>query len=144
MSPRTATTLYLPPSLQSDLEVHTRAEFPREACGTLIGRTTELGVEVVRVERGENLNESSEQFTLDPAHLVRAEQMACDDGLEIVGIWHSHPNQPAVPSTRDREAAWRGWSYLILSVLEAGVSELRSWRIDGDVVREERVVTHHP
>jgi len=56
-----------------------------------------------------------------------------------VGIWHSHPDHPARPSETDRAAAWEGWSYLIASVTDAGLSELRSWRLSGERFLEEPV-----
>jgi proteasome lid subunit RPN8/RPN11 len=59
--------------------------------------------------------------------------------MEVVGIWHSHPDHPAQPSETDRQAAWEGWSYMILSVTGEGVSDVRSWRLDGDAFIEEVV-----
>jgi len=119
--------LHLPFELRAKLESYALAEFPHEACGTLIGRRTARGVEVVRLEQGRNLAASTVSFTLDPAHLVHAEGLAQAAGLELVGIWHSHPNMPAVPSEADLETAWSGWSHLIASVTAAGVSELREY-----------------
>ena len=59
------------------------------------------------------------------------------DGLEIVGVWHSHPNSPAVPSTIDLENAWAEISYLILSISSDGETDTRSWRLDGKCFVEE-------
>jgi proteasome lid subunit RPN8/RPN11 len=59
--------------------------------------------------------------------------------LEIIGIWHSHPDHPARPSETDRAAAWEGWSYLIASVTKHGVADLRSWRLQGKDFVEENI-----
>jgi proteasome lid subunit RPN8/RPN11 len=59
--------------------------------------------------------------------------------LEVVGVWHSHPDHPARPSETDRNGAWEGWSYLILSVTAEGVPDLRSWRLRGEHFEEEDV-----
>ncbi|MGH8508908.1 MAG: Mov34/MPN/PAD-1 family protein, partial [Gammaproteobacteria bacterium] len=61
-------------------------------------------------------------------------------GLEIVGVWHSHPDHPAEPSETDRAAAWEGWSYLIVSVARDGINAIRSWRRDAGQFYEEDVV----
>ena len=58
-------------------------------------------------------------------------------GLEVVGVWHSHPDHSAQPSETDRSAAWEGWSYLILSVTSEGVTESRSWRLREEAFIEE-------
>jgi len=107
----------------------------------LMGRRTESRTEVVSVAQGSNLSESSERFELDPSHLVKSEAEAHAQNLELVGIWHSHPNQAAIPSEADRAQAWGGWSYLIASVSDEGETELRSWRLEGEVFREEAVST---
>jgi proteasome lid subunit RPN8/RPN11/molybdopterin converting factor small subunit len=48
-------------------------------------------------------------------------------GLDLVGVYHTHPEHPAVPSDFDRDAAMPEWSYLILSVRDSAVVETRSW-----------------
>ena len=68
---------------------------------------------------------------------LAADQAARDQGLEIVGIWHSHPDHPAEPSVTDLASAWGGWSYLIASISLKGMQDLRSWRLhDGSFLEE--------
>ncbi len=57
--------------------------------------------------------------------------------LEVVGIWHSHPDHPAEPSATDRAGAWEGWSYVIASVSSEGIPSVRSWRLCGARFLEE-------
>jgi proteasome lid subunit RPN8/RPN11 len=79
-----------------------------------------------------------DRYELDPQALLTADRAAQDHGLEIVGIWHSHPDHPACPSETDHAAAWKGWSYMIFSVTPYGVTEIRSWRLaDNRFVEEE-------
>ena len=76
---------------------------------------------------------------LDPDDLISADLAAREAGLEVVGFWHTHPDHPAHPSETDREAAWDGYSYVILSVSGKRVEDLRSWRLNGEGFVEERV-----
>lgn len=48
-------------------------------------------------------------------------------GLDLIGVYHTHPEHPAIPSAFDRDAAMPEWSYLILSVRDGAVVETRSW-----------------
>jgi proteasome lid subunit RPN8/RPN11 len=78
-----------------------------------------------------------DRFELDPADWVRADDAARADGLDIVGIWHSHPDHPAEPSETDRLAAHEGYSYLIVNVTRDGVGAMRSWRLAEQRFHEE-------
>jgi len=95
--------------------------------------------EVVRVAQARNLNSdrAHDRYELDPQDFMRADQEAREAGLEIVGIWHSHPDHPAEPSETDRVTAWEGWSYLIATVTADGVPAVRSWRLAGELFAEE-------
>jgi proteasome lid subunit RPN8/RPN11 len=53
-------------------------------------------------------------------------------GLELVGVSHSHPDHPNLPSEFDRQWAWPNFSYLITSVVEGNAVESRSWRLNED------------
>lgn len=135
------TGLRLPCALQARLQDWARAGYPSETCGILIGRCGDEDVRVEEVLAARNLNveRARDRYELDPAALLAADEAARDRGLEIVGVWHSHPDHPAVPSATDREQAWRGWSYAIVSVSRGGVEELRSWRLTGTDFVEEMI-----
>jgi len=135
--------LVLPPELRRDLESWIGAGYPHETCGVLVGRTRLGRVEVARAVQAGNLNRerASDRYELDPAAFLAADTNARADGLEIVGIWHSHPDHPAEPSETDRQAAWEGWSYLIAKVTMQGVQALRSWRLASERFAEEPITT---
>ena len=128
-------------SAEAKLLEHSRPTYPHEGCGLLLG-SAHLGLTVVReVTFARNLNDerAHDRYTLDPRDMLRAEKRASDIDGEIVGVWHTHPDHPAKPSVTDREAAWPGWSYVIVSVEEGSVADLRSWRLDEDAFQEERI-----
>jgi proteasome lid subunit RPN8/RPN11 len=130
----------LPQRLRSRLEAWAREGYPEESCGLLLGRHDGELVRVERVTRARNLNtaRARDRYELDPRDWLATDERARAAGLEIVGVWHTHPDHPARPSETDRAQAWEAWSYLILSVGRGGVADLRSWRLAGaEFVPEE-------
>lgn len=135
--------LVLSEALREELAARIAAGYPHETCGLLIGRASGVGADVeARVERvveARNLNteRARDRFVLDPGDWVRADDAARADGLDIVGIWHSHPDHPPEPSETDRLAAHEGYSYLIVNVTRDGAGAMRSWRLAAQRFHEE-------
>ena len=67
-----------------------------------------------------------------PTCLVLDVRLPDASGLDIVGYYHSHPDHPARPSEFDREHAWPGTSYVIVSVEKGKAVDCRSWRLRDD------------
>lgn len=132
--------LRLSSSLRAELSAWIRLGYPREACGLLIGRCERGETRVERVVHAYNRVTACDRYELDPGDLVAADHAARAADLSIVGIWHSHPDHPAVPSDVDRACAWSGWSYLIVSVTQDEIGALRAWRLVGGAFVEEAVV----
>ena len=96
---------------------------------------------VVRITEARNIvtSRARDRFQLDPEGFLEADRWASQNGLDIVGFWHSHPDHPPVPSPTDLESAWPEYSYLIVSVTENRKTSHRSWRLDGNRFVEERI-----
>ena len=139
---RGATELELSAAQQQELGAWAAEGFPYEVCGVLVGRVDASRVVVERVVRARNLNEerAEDRYQLAPDDFLAADAAARADGWEIVGIWHTHPSAPPKPSLTDLEAAWEGYSYLILSVVDGAVAESRSWRLEDGRFLEEPVL----
>ena len=137
----TATELCLPSHLRSRLVCLVEAAYPFEACGVMVGLADPRQVSVTDVFHARNLNveRARDRFLLDPDDYMAADRAARERGLDIVGIWHSHPDHPARPSITDLEAAWEGYSYLIISTSAAGSNVFRSWRLHDGRFQEEKV-----
>jgi len=129
--------------LRSRLQRWAEEGYPHERCGLLIGHAHDgvVSVEDVLPARNLNTERTRDRYELDPNDLLRADAQARERQLDIVGIWHTHPDHPARPSETDRAQAWDAWSYLIVSVGAAGVQSMRSWRLDGHDFTEEVVRT---
>ncbi|MEC8513124.1 MAG: M67 family metallopeptidase [Planctomycetota bacterium] len=132
-------SLHLPRALHDQLEQRAAAAYPHEACGLLVGRRGSSG-EVLEVTEGENVEADTDRYSLDPLHLLEVERAARERGLEVVGVWHSHPDHDAVPGALDRAGALEGWSYLIVSVRAGAPSEARCWRATPAGLTEERLL----
>ncbi len=133
--------LLLPPGVHAELEVLVRAGYPDETCGLLLGQYVAGICRVLSQHPAHNLNRerAADRFELDPLDFLAAERAAEAAGIQVVGVWHSHPDHPARPSEIDRALAWPGWSYVILSVTAEAVVDLRSWRLAGHDFLEEEV-----
>lgn len=107
---------------------------PREACGVLLGEVVRGERQVRRLTIGKNLAEEPDRFFLDPVHLMRQAEHTDADGLEILGVWHSHPDQPASPSRLDAEGSQPGWTQLIARVDDGVLTDLKAWdTVDGEL-----------
>jgi proteasome lid subunit RPN8/RPN11 len=100
----------------------------------MVGMNAEGMKVVVDVWRAENTHEEerSRRFLIDPLVYMKFEQQADERNIEILGVYHSHPDHPAEPSEYDRDHAWPGWSYVIASVSKDNVEDMRSWVLKDD------------
>jgi proteasome lid subunit RPN8/RPN11 len=89
---------------------------------------------VVDVWRAENSHEEerSRRFLIEPSQIKEFEERALERDMDLLGFYHSHPDHPAEPSEYDREHAWPYYSYVIASVGEGGVADLRAWVLKDD------------
>lgn len=107
------------------LRQHGEESHPNECCGVLLGHpsTGEDGASVVSVVRTGNtcMGSAHNRYQIAPQDLIRIQRGARQQGLEIVGFYHSHPDHPAQWSQTDLdEAHWLGCSYVITSVYKDG------------------------
>jgi proteasome lid subunit RPN8/RPN11 len=130
------------------LQRHGEKTYPEECCGLLLGvcqrRDDGFDNIVLKVLPAANVwNQSfraqgSEQagssedsrYAIDAIAMVKAQQYARGKGWDIIGIYHSHPDQLAVPSKWDRAWAWPQYSYVIVSVQNGTAHDLQSWTLD--------------
>ncbi len=124
--------LHLPAHHRADIEQLARAGYPHEACGLLLGRHDRDATRLAGVTHARNLatDRLADRYILDPQDYLAADEEARRDGLEIVGIWHSHPDHPARPSSTDLGNAWPDYTYLIVAVHQREVVDLTAWRLD--------------
>lgn len=141
MTTMTAPRLQLPASSRRQIADWAAAGYPHETCGLLLGRSNGGCNDISEAIQVDNLNtrRAHDRFELDPGGFQAADARAREQGLDIIGVWHSHPDHPAEPSETDRSQAWPEWSYIIVRVTATGARELRSWRLDGPAFTEELI-----
>jgi proteasome lid subunit RPN8/RPN11 len=136
--------LLLPAEVWRGIARELQASYPYEGCGLLAG-TTGVDVEVVTHFPVRNLRggfEARRRYWIGPEAFLAAEREARSLGLEIVGVYHSHPDAPAEPSQFDRENAWPWYHYLIVAVQGGQVDSARAWQLkeDRSAFEERRVI----
>lgn len=129
---RKTTRLTIDPALLERIEEDAVASIPNECCGLLIGRIEGHQGIVDRVEPAANVwaGDRRRRYQIDPQAVFQAFRNARNEGLQIVGFYHSHPDGRSTPSEHDREAAWQGKSYVIVAIREGRVAGVRSWRLE--------------
>ncbi len=129
-------TLYLDDCARDSIVQHGEGGYPNEVCGILLGKD-EGDRRVIRltmpIENSFEQDEQYHRFLITPADMFRAERLARHDRLDVLGVYHSHPNAPAHPSEYDRDhAAWTTWSYVIVSVQDGKAADIRAWKLRED------------
>jgi proteasome lid subunit RPN8/RPN11 len=107
---------------------------PNEGCGLLLGTTEGLVHEVVA---SANVADSARIYEIDPKVLLRTTRRADEEGLEVIGVFHSHTHSEAYPSPTDvRQAPDPSWHYVLVSLLDVP-AVVRSFRVVEETVDEE-------
>jgi len=118
--------------------------FPDECCGFFFGREEGEVRLITDVQVVHNAKEGDKRrrYEVAPRDYLKAEAYADEKGLSLLGVYHSHPNHPALPSETDRLAAQPFFSYIIISVLEGRVDAIRSWQLNDQEQFEEETLTY--
>lgn len=121
-----------------EIVAHCQGEFPNEACGLVAGKE---GI-AVRVVPMRNADASPATYRFDPKEQFRVFDEMDDEGLDVYGIFHSHTHSEAYPSPTDRRQAFYPEAhYLILSLEDRSVPQLRGFRIlEGEVTEEDVMI----
>jgi proteasome lid subunit RPN8/RPN11 len=126
------------------IQAHAERTYPDECCGLLMG-TIAAGEGVVHdvyavpnawdTGATHGLNDTAaftktRRYWIAPEAMLAAMREARRRNLDIIGIYHSHPDHLAVPSECDRVLAWSQYSYLIVSVEQGTATDCRSWTLN--------------
>jgi proteasome lid subunit RPN8/RPN11 len=128
-------SLSITPSIWQAMHRQVRRLAPLEACGLLAGKNNRVEMRIgVR-----NADQSPVRFHMDPQDQWRAFQRMETAGLELLGIYHSHPNGPDRPSPTDIAEAM----YPVVQIIwyrQEGRWQARGFRIESGKVREVELI----
>lgn len=120
----------------AEMRGHGERDYPHECCGLLVGRFAGGGrkevVETYPISNAREEEAKRNRFLIRPEELMRGERHARARGLDVVGFYHSHPDEEAIPSRYDLEHAWPTYSYVVVSVRQGSAVALRSWEMEPD------------
>lgn len=100
--------------------------YPYETAGLMLGKDN-IVFEALHL-RNVHEDDHRVRYRLDPMEYYAAEKTAEAKGYEVLGVYHSHPDVPAVPSQYDLQYALPPWSYLIVSVTSGKHLGYNGWK----------------
>ncbi|MDH3650670.1 MAG: M67 family metallopeptidase [Saprospiraceae bacterium] len=127
--------LIVPIIIRKQIERLMEVSYPDEGVGFFYGDEKDNYRIIKRILPVNNAKDGDKRkrFEIDPRDYLQAERHAVEWGLSMIGIYHSHPNHPAIPSVHDLKLAVPYFSYVILSIVNGIAQDWTSWRLDEDV-----------
>ena len=97
---------------------HAQATFPDECCGVMVGKIDADGKSVTTAIALENAykGKQEDRYEIRPEDLLAADKNARAQGLDLIGIFHSHPDCDAYFSKTDLENSCPWYSFVVLSI----------------------------
>jgi proteasome lid subunit RPN8/RPN11 len=125
----------IPADAEDAMRGHAESAYPNECCGAIFGSgdgSAETWA-IARVELAPNEFEGdhANRYLVSPAFQAEAERRALAAGLDVIGWYHSHPEDLARPSEYDRSHAWVGYAYRIYSVRSGRAVDANTFTLDG-------------
>lgn len=129
-------------SIQNELIRDALRTFPDECCGFILGKETESNrdIEEIIIVNNSKEGDKRRRFEITAKDYLKAEQYADSKNLTLLGVYHSHPNHPSVPSEHDRVVAQPYFSYIIVAVKENEFVSLQSWTLNDNFQFEEEEI----
>ncbi len=118
-----------------EIKRHAEADYPHECGGLLLGQLdgdSKTVAETLPMENKAEVETRHDRILIDPRQLMRAEKTARAKGLDVIGYYHSHPDDEAVPSKFDLDHALPVWSYIIISVRGGNAVDWNTWVMEND------------
>jgi proteasome lid subunit RPN8/RPN11 len=123
-----------------EMVAHAQATYPNECVGAMLGRIDGDTKEVLYAMRLENAHEGSQaaRYELRPEDLLAADKEARRRGMDLVGIYHSHPDCGAYFSETDLKNSCPWYSFLVLSIQQGKFDHANSWLPNAEQTAAEK------
>ena len=108
---------------------HARETYPNECCGAMLGSTDGEAKQVRVSMRLENSYEGAQaaRYELRPEDLLAADKAAREQKMDLIGIYHSHPDCDAYFSRTDLQNSCPWYSFVVLSIQKGEFHHANSW-----------------
>ncbi|MBV8897118.1 MAG: M67 family metallopeptidase, partial [Acidobacteriaceae bacterium] len=119
--------------------LHAERTYPNECCGVMLGliqAERKLVTAAVPLENSFS-GEQTARYELKPEDLLEADRAARTRGLDLIGIFHSHPDCNAYFSETDLKHSCPWYSFVVLSVQNGKFDHARSFLPDADQTRAD-------
>lgn len=119
--------------------LHAQRVYPNECCGAMLGHLrgdTKLVTEALALENAWE-GEQGERYQLRPDDLLKADKEARLRGLDLIGIFHSHPDCDAYFSETDLKNSCPWYSFVVLSIQKGQFEHAKSFLPDPDQTKAD-------
>lgn len=128
--------MVVPGRIAEEMLAHAKKDAPIEACGFLLGTNDHVS----RSLPVTNADKREDHFTFDPEEQWAAYKLAEREGLDIIGVYHSHPSGPPHPSPEDVRLAFDPGLLSVIVSLAEEEPTIRGFYIEKGETREEPLV----
>lgn len=116
-------------SVARQIADHAQADYPNEVCGLLAGN----GHHIYKAIPAKNIaDQPATEYLADPYDQLQALKLLDGEGLEWIGVYHSHPKSPPIVSPTDIENSTDAQLIHVIVSLQHTKPQLKAWRIDED------------
>jgi proteasome lid subunit RPN8/RPN11 len=123
----------------SAMRAHAEKAYPNECCGAMLGRIGPEEKSVLRAVALDNTYSGSQatRYEIRPEDLLHADRAARSDGLDLIGIYHSHPDCEAYFSQTDLKNSCPWYSFVVVSVRHGRFDHATSWLPNAEQTKAE-------
>ena len=113
---------------------HAQAAYPKECCGLLLGHDSPDGRRMIEAVPTRNVFEGDQKdrFEIDPAELARVQREARSTKLDLLGVFHSHPDEDAYFSKTDLANSCPWYANVVLSIRQGEYAGAACFNVDPD------------
>ncbi len=135
LSPIGAACIFIEEEVLQEIASFGEAGYPEEVAGLMIGDIEDGQIYVRRLLKVENhlgAPARSYSYQISSFDWQRGESAARELAMEIVGVFHTHPDHPSIPSSHDLEFALPNFIYVIASICQGKLADLQAWKLRED------------
>ena len=118
---------------------HAERTYPDECCGAMLGHAGGERKTVLEAVALENVWQGprGDRYEIKPEDLLKVEGYGRNQGMDLIGIFHSHPDSAAYFSDTDLKNSCPWYSFVVLSVRAGQFDHALSFLPDADQTRAE-------